>query len=327
MLRSRSFGAACLAAAAHGSPPIIEHAYAQPADYPTQRITMVVAFAAGGSTDAAARIIGEKLHERWGQPVVVENRLGAAGNIGAALVARAAPDGYTLLLTASGVVINQALYESPGYSIKDLQPIALPAINSSLLAVNPDNPAHTLREFLDAHREKSFVYGTSGVGSGAHITAAYLFQNLAKVEAILTPFQGGAPALTALLGNHIDLVSTAVPDAAALVQEGKLRALAVSGEARSEVLPDVPTFGEAGFPGFAVYGWGGLFVPAKTDGRIAEKLNQAVNDILAMPDVKQRLDAVGFTPNRESLADTDKRLATDLDKWRVMVQALGMKIK
>jgi tripartite-type tricarboxylate transporter receptor subunit TctC len=300
---------------------------AQTPDYPTQRITIVVAFAPGGSVDAAARIIAEKLHERWNEPVVVENRLGAAGNIAAAAVSHAAPDGYTLLMTASGVAINQALYENPGYSIKDLQPIVLPAVNSSLLAVNADNPAHGLKEFFDQHREKGFVYGTSGVGSGAHITAAYLFQELAKVQTVLTPFQGGAPALTAVMGNHIDLASVAVPDAAALIQQGKLRALAVSGAERSEALPDVPTFSESGFPGFVTYGWTALLLPAKADTRIAEKLNAAINDILAQPDVKTRLDAVGFTVNRESLADTTKRLDADLDKWRMMVAALGMKIK
>jgi tripartite-type tricarboxylate transporter receptor subunit TctC len=302
-------------------------ARAQAIDYPTRRITIVVAFAPGGSVDASARIFAEKLNERWGQPVVVENRLGAAGNIAAAVVSHAAPDGYTLLMTASGVVINQSLYEAPGYSIKDLRPIALPAVNGSLLAVHPDNPSRTLQDFIAAHRTQSFVYGTSGVGSAAHITAAYLFQDLAKVQAILTPFQGGAPALTALMGNHIDLVSTAVPDAAALVQQGKLRALAVSGAERAEALPDVPTFIEAGFPGFAVQGWTGLFAPARTDARIAAMLNAAINDILAMPDVKARLDAQGFTPNREPLDATVHRLDADLEKWRVMVGALGMKIR
>jgi tripartite-type tricarboxylate transporter receptor subunit TctC len=316
----RSLAAAALIA-------VVGAGAARSQDYPTQRITIVVAFAPGGSVDAAGRIIADKLHERWGQPVVVENRLGAAGNIAAAAVARAAPDGYTLLLTASGIAINQTAYENPGYSIKDFRPIAFPAVNSSLLAINPDNPARTLKEFLDAYRTKSFVYGTSGVGSGAHITAAYLFKELAKVDAILTPYQGGAPAITALLGNHIDLISVAVPDAAAQVQQGKLRALAVSGAARSEALPDVPTFGEAGFPGFAAYGWTALLVPAKTSPQIAEKHNAAVNDILAMPDVRQRLDAVGFTPNRQSLAETAERLNVDLEKWKVMVEAIGLKIK
>jgi tripartite-type tricarboxylate transporter receptor subunit TctC len=322
-------GSRCRAAAllVLASVAMTDAARAQAIDYPTRRITIVVAFAAGGSVDASARIFAEKLNERWGQPVVVENRLGAAGNIAAAQVSHAAPDGYTLLMTASGVVINQSLYEAPGYSINDLQAIALPAVNGSLLAVNSDNLSRTLQEFIVAHRTQSFTYGTSGVGSAAHITAAYLFQDLAKVPGILTPFQGGAPALTALMGNHIDLVSTAVPDAAALIQQGKLRALAVSGAERAQALPDVPTFIESGFPGFAVQGWTGLFAPARTDPRIAEMLNAAINDILAMPDVKARLDASGFTANREPLAETRRRLDADLEKWRVMVGALGMKIK
>jgi tripartite-type tricarboxylate transporter receptor subunit TctC len=296
-------------------------------DYPTQRITIICGFAAGGSVDAAGRIIADKLHERWGVPVVVESRLGAAGNIAAAAVARAAPDGATLLMTASGVAINQSLYENPGYSINDLRPISFPAVNSSIIAVNPDNPARTLMEFFDAHRGKSFVYGTAGVGSGAQITAAYLFKELAKVEAVLTPYQGGAPAATALMGNHIDLISVAVPDIATLVQAGKLRALGVSGAVRSEALPDVPTYSEAGFPGFVVYGWTALLAPAKTSDAIAEKLNAAVNEILDMPDVKQKLDNVGFTPNRQPLAETTKRLDVDLAAWSRMVGALGLKIK
>jgi tripartite-type tricarboxylate transporter receptor subunit TctC len=302
-------------------------AHAQPIDYPTQRITIVVAFAPGGSVDATGRIIAEKLQQRWGQPVVVENRLGAAGNIAAAAVARAAPDGATLLLTASGIAINQSLYENPGYAIADLRPIVFPAVNSSLIAVNPDNPSRTLKAFLDAHRTRSFVYGTSGVGSGAHITAAYLFRELARIDAILTPYQGGAPAITALLGNHIDLISVAVPDAAAQVQQGKLRGLAVSGGARSDALPEVPTFSEAGFPGFAAYGWTGLFAPAHTNPQVLEKLNVAVNEILATPDVRDKLDAVGFSPNRQNLAETAERLAGDLAKWKLMVEAIGLKIK
>src|SRR5712691_3035744 len=146
-------------------------AQSQPLDYPSQRITIVVGFAAGGSVDAIARVIAEKLQERWGRPVIVENRTGASGNLAAAAVARAYPDGYTLLFTATGVAINQTLYESPGYAIKDLLPISFAAVNATVLAVNPKNPARTLQEFFAAQAGKSFVFGTSGIGSGAHITA------------------------------------------------------------------------------------------------------------------------------------------------------------
>jgi tripartite-type tricarboxylate transporter receptor subunit TctC len=296
-------------------------------DYPARRITIVCAFAAGGSVDAAARIIAEKLRERWGIPVIVENRLGAAGNIAASAVARAAPDGGTLLLTASGVAINQSLYANPGYSIKELRPLSFPAVNSSVIAINPDSPARTLQQFFDAHRAKGFVYGASGVGSGAQITAAYMFKELAKVDAVLTPYQGGAPAATALMGKHIDLISVAVPDIATLVQTGKLRALGVSGAERSEALPDVPTYSEAGFPGYVVYGWTAVMAPAAVSDDLAERLNAAINDILAMVDVKQKLEAVGFVPNRQSLPDTEKRLVVDVASWAKMVRALGLQIK
>jgi tripartite-type tricarboxylate transporter receptor subunit TctC len=302
-------------------------ASAQPLDYPAQRMTIVVGFAAGGSVDAIARVIAEKLQERWGRPVVVENRTGATGNLAAAAVARAAPDGYTLLFTATGVAINQSLYESPGFAIKDLAPISFAAVNTVVLAVNPKNPAHTLKAFLDAQAGKSFVFGTAGVGSGAHITAEYFFKVVAKVDAIHTPYQSGAQAATALIGNHIDLISVAQPDAAAQAQQGVLRALAVSGTRRSEALPDVPTFEEAGFPGFAASGWIAMLVPARTSPEIAGKLNAAVNEILQRPDVRQRLDAVGFTPNTQSLDAAAAFLRMELDNWSRMVKAIGLTIR
>ena len=297
------------------------------ADYPAQRITIVAGFAAGGSVDAIARVIAEKLQERWGRPVVVENRTGATGNLAAAVVARAAPDGYTLLFTATGVAINQSLYESPGYAIGDLTPISFTAVNATVLAVNPGNPARTLQEFLVGHAGRSFTFGTAGVGSGAHITAEYLFKVLAKADAIHTPYQSGAQAATALIGNHIDLISVAQPDAAPLARQGQLRALAVSGARRSEALPEVPTLGEAGFPDFSASGWIALLVPAKTSPEIAAKLNAAVNEILQRPDVRQRLEAVGFSPNTQSLDAAAGFLRGELDRWSRMVKSIGLTIR
>jgi tripartite-type tricarboxylate transporter receptor subunit TctC len=300
-------------------------ARAQTPDYPTQRITIVAGFAAGGSVDAIARVIAEKLQERWARPVVVENRTGATGNLAAAAVARANPDGHTLLFTATGVAINQSLYENPGFSIKDLTPISFSAVNTVVFAVNPANPARTLQQFVRSG--KSFVFGTAGTGSGAHITAEYFFKVLAKVDAVHTPYQSGAQAATALLGGHIDLISVAQPDAAAHVRQGTLRALAVSGARRSAALPDVPTFDEAGFSGFSASGWIAMFVPAKTSPEIASKLNAAVNDILQTPDVRQRLDAVGFSPNTQSLDGAADFLRLELDNWGRMVKAIGLTIR
>jgi tripartite-type tricarboxylate transporter receptor subunit TctC len=296
-------------------------------DYPAQRITIVAGFAAGGSVDGIARVIAQMLQQRWGRPVVVENRTGATGNLAAAAVARAAPDGYTLLLTATGVAINQTLYESPGYAIGDLVPISFAAVNATVLAVNAGNPARTLQEFLAAHAGASFTFGTAGVGSGAHITAEYLFKVLAKADAIHTPYQSGAQAATALIGGHIDLISVAQPDAAALARQGALRALALSAARRSQALPEVPTLGEAGFPGFSASGWIALLVPARTSPEIAAKLNAAVNEILQRDDVKQRLETAGFTPNTQSHAAAAGFLRSELDSWSRMVKAIGLTIR
>ena len=296
-------------------------------DYPAQRITIIVGFAAGGPVDVIARIIAESLQKRWNQAVVVENRAGAGGNLAAALVSKANADGYTLLFTATGVAINQSLYDNPGYSIRDLAPISFTATNSLLFAVHPSNPARNFADFVRDHRTNSFTFGTAGVGSGAHITAEYVFRVLTKIEAIHTPYQGSPQAVSALLGNHIDLVTVPFPDAVKHVQQGSLRALALSGNARSEALADVPTFPEAGIPNFSSYGWIALFAPGRIEPAIASKLNAAVNDILDLPDVKARLDALGFVPNRQSLPDTAARLDRELANWAEMVGAIGLKMR
>ena len=301
--------------------------FANADDFPTQRITVQVGFAAGGPVDVIARIVADGLQKRWKEPVVVENRAGAGGNLAAAMVAKASPDGHALLFTATGVVINQSLYDNPGYSIKDLAPISIAATNSLVFAVNPGNPARTFADFIASHRAKSFTFGTAGVGSGAHITAEYVFRVVSKVEAIHTPYQGAPQAVSALLGNHIDLVTVPFPDVVKHVQQGGLRALAISGIARSEALPDVPTFAEADIPRFSSHGWIGLFAPAKTGSAVADKLNAAVNGILDLPDVKARLDALGFVANRQSLAETGARVEAELENWRRMVSATGLKIR
>jgi tripartite-type tricarboxylate transporter receptor subunit TctC len=314
-------GAAMLLAA------LSDFAHAQPADYPSQRINIVVGFAAGGPVDVIARIIADGLQRRWGQPVVVENRAGAGGNLAAAFVSKANADGHTLLFTATGIVINQSLYDNPGYSIRDLAPISIAAGNSLLFAVHPSNPARTLADFVAVHKTNSFTFGTAGVGSGVHITAEYFFKVLAKVDSIHTPYQGSPPAVSALLGNHINLVTVPQPDAAPQVRQGNLRALALSGARRSEVLPEVPTFGEQGYAGFVSQGWIGFFAPSKTHSAIVEKLNAAVNDILQTQETKSRLDAVGFVANRQSLPDTLSRVDQELANWAKMVDAIGLKIR
>jgi tripartite-type tricarboxylate transporter receptor subunit TctC len=295
-------------------------------DFPARRVTLVVGFSAGGPVDLVARVFADRLSQRWGVPVTVENRTGAGGNIAAALVAKAAPDGHTILLTATGVAINQSLMASPGFAIAELTPIAFPSISSITLAVNPDNAATTLKQFVAAHQARNFTFGTAGIGSGAHLTAEYLFKALAKVEAIHTPFQGAPQASNALLGGHIDLISVASSDATPLIQHGQLRGLAVSGEARSSLVPDVPTLREQGFD-LVTHGWVVAMVPAQTPTAVAETLNAAFNDIAQEPEVRRRLMNSELNPRRPSLAEAAQFLQSELATWSRMVGAIGLKLK
>jgi len=295
-------------------------------DFPTRRVTLIVAFSAGGPVDVVARVFADRLTQRWAVPVTVENRTGAGGNIAAALVAKAPPDGYTILFTATGVAINQSLMASPGFAIADLAPIAFPSVSSITLAVNPDNAAATLAQFVAAHRTQSFTFGTAGIGSGAHLTAEYVFKALAKIEAIHTPFQGAPQASNALLGNHIDLISVASSDAVPLIQQGRLRGLGVSGEARSGVMPEVPTLREQGFD-LVTHGWVTVMVPAKTPAAVAEALSAAFNDVIQDADVRHRLVNSELNPRRQSLAEAQAFLRAELANWNRMVGAIGLQLK
>jgi tripartite-type tricarboxylate transporter receptor subunit TctC len=316
----RLFAMAALAATILAAAPV------QAAEFPARRVTLVVAFSAGGPVDVVARVFADRLSQRWGVPVTVENRTGGGGNIAAALVAKAAPDGTTILLTATGVAINQTLMANPGFAIAELAPIAFPSLSSITLAVNADNPAATLKAFVAAHQTQSFTFGTAGIGSGAHLTAEYLFKALAKIEAIHTPFQGAPQASNALLGNHIDLISVASSDATPLVQQGRLRGLGVSGEARSHVMPQVPTLREQGFD-LVTHGWVTVMVPAKTPAAIAAALNAAFNDVTQDPDVRHRLVNSELNPQRQSLAEAAQFLRSELATWSRMVEAIGLKLR
>ncbi len=293
-------------------------------DFPASRITVVVAFSAGGPVDVVARVFADRLSQRWGVPVTVENRTGAGGNIAAAIVARAAPDGYTLLFTATGVAINQSLSANPGFAIADLMPILVPTLSTTTLAVNPDNPAQTLAAFIAAHKSDGFTFGTAGIGSAAHITAEYLFKTLARIDAIHTPFPGAPQAGTALLGNHIDLISVASSDAVPLIQQGRLRGLGLSGEVRSDATPAVPTLREQGFD-LVSHGWVIAMAPAKTPAAIAEKLNAALNDIAQDTQVRRQLANADLLPRRQSLAEAAEFLRGELANWSRMVGAIGLK--
>ena len=236
---------------------------AQP--YPARDITFIVAFAPGGVADTLARLVGKGLGEKLGRTVVVENRGGAGGNIAAASVARAAPDGYTLLVTTTAVAINETLRPNKGFAASDLKTIAIVASSPEAFVTGPANPAANLADFLKNAKGKSVTFASAGVGSGSHIAAEYFFKEIAKVNAVHVPFQGGAPAIAATIGNQVDLMATTLGGgAAAQIAHGKLKGLGVASAKRAAVTPNVPTYGRPATR-FDASSWVGVFAPAGTN--------------------------------------------------------------
>jgi tripartite-type tricarboxylate transporter receptor subunit TctC len=296
--------------------------------YPSNKITLVVAFAAGGVADTLARMVGQGLSERLHQPVVVENRGGAGGNIAAGVVAHATADGYTLLVTTTAIAINETLRETKTFAAGDFKTVAIVASSPEALVTSPSNPANNLADFVKAAKGKTINFGSAGVGSGSHIEAEYFFKKIAGIEATHVPFQGGAPAINATLGNQIDLLATTLGGgAAAQVAAGKLKGLGIAADKRASVTPNVPTYAEAGFPGFFAASWVGFFAPAKTDPQIIATLNTANNDTIKNPDVQQKLATIGFDPIQGSPAQAETMFKAEVTKWGEMVKALNLTIK
>jgi len=298
--------------------------------YPSNKITLVVAFAPGGVADTLARLVGQGLQERLHQTVVVENRGGAGGNIAAAAVARAAPDGYTLLVTTTALAINETLRANKPFSASDFTTVAITASSPESLLTSPANPAKTLGELVKSAKAsgKPITFGSAGVGSGSHIEAEYFFKEIAKIPATHVPFQGGAPAINATLGNQIDLLATTLGGgAAAQVKAGKLKGLGLASDKRAAVTPDIPTYAEQGFLPFSAASWVGVFAPAKTDAKIVATLNAAINETIKSPQVQNRLTAIGFDPITGSPAEAEAMFKAEVAKWGKMVKTLNLSVK
>jgi tripartite-type tricarboxylate transporter receptor subunit TctC len=296
--------------------------------YPARDITFVVAFAPGGVADTVARLVGQGLSAKLGRTVVVENRGGAGGNIAAAAVARANADGYTLLVTTTALAINETLRANKGFAATDFKSVAIVASSPESLVTSASNPAHNLAEFLTAAKTDTINYGTAGVGSGSHIAAEYFFSKIAHIKAQHIPFQGGAPAMNATIGNQIDLLATTLGGgAAAQIGAGKLKGLGVASAKRASVVPNVPTYAEAGFPKFEASSWVGIFAPAKTDPAIVAKLNEAVEDVMKDPKLMGKLTSIGFDPMRNSQSEAESYFRSEVGTWGKMVKALGLSIK
>jgi tripartite-type tricarboxylate transporter receptor subunit TctC len=237
---------------------------AQP--YPVKRVRFLVPFAPAGPSDIVARVLSQKLSAAWGQPVIVENRAGASGNIGTAMAAKATPDGYTALVTTSAFAVNPSLWKEPGYSVDDFVPVINVASSPNILVTNADG-FRTLQEAISRAKAKPITYGSAGSGTTPHLSAEYLFKVLAKVNATHVPYKGAGPALAAAVSGEVDLVSVTISAATPLVKSGRLRGLAVTSSTRVAALPEVPAVREAGFAGFDDYTWVGVFAKGHPPNR------------------------------------------------------------
>ncbi len=298
---------------------------------PSAKITMIVAFAPGGVADTLARLVAQGLGDRLHQRIVVENRSGAGGNIAASYVARSTPDGTTLLATTTALAINETLFANKDYSTNDFKTVAIAASSPEALVTGPNSPAKSFTDLIKSAQQKDAKpvnLAIPGVGTGSDIEAEYFFKFLAKVPAQPIPFQGGAPAINATIGNQVDLMATTLGGgAAAQINGGKLKGLAVAADKRAAVTPNIPTYAELGYPGFTAASWVGFFAPAKTDPKILATLNAAINDVVKAPDVQKKLTDMGFDPITGSQADADAMFAAEVKKWGGMVKALGLSIK
>jgi tripartite-type tricarboxylate transporter receptor subunit TctC len=298
---------------------------AQP--YPSKPIRLVVAFPPGGPTDIIARLLGPKMGETLGQPVVVENRVGAGGNVPTAQVAKSPADGHTLLLHSSAYAVNPSLFANAGYDPeKDFVPIAIIAAQPNLILVHADFPARSLAELLALAKKQPLAYASPSSGTTPHLTAENLFKVRAKVDITHVPFKGGGPAAAAVLGGQPPIGAMATGGQMANIKAGKLRVLAVSSSRRLAELPDVPTLGELGFTGMEDYTWIGMFAPAGTPADIAQRLNSAVLDALRNPEIRERLAGLAFEITAAPLRETAAYVKTEVVKWAKVVRDTGARV-
>jgi tripartite-type tricarboxylate transporter receptor subunit TctC len=299
-------------------------------DYPSRLVRLVVPQAAGGGTDTFARAIGQKLAERWGQPVVIENKAGAGGVVGTDFVAKSAPDGYTLLVTYEGSqAINQSLYEKlPFDSLKDFTPIATIAVTPFILIVGPRVEEKALKEFISFARANPdrLSYGSAGNGSVNHLLGEML-KTEADIRIVHVPYKGASAAIGDVMGGHVDAAFASVPSVISSVQSNVVRALAVSSAKRIAVAPDIPTVAEAaGFEKFDVNPWWGILAPVGLSPVIAGKLSADIGEILKTPEMVEILAKQGATPLITSPEAFRALLAQDIEKWRKVVKASGATI-
>jgi len=302
---------------------------ASAADYPDRNVRVLVPFAQGGPTDVIARVFAQKLSESLGHSFYVENLAGAGGNIGTAQAARAPADGYTILVVSTGFMVNPSLYAKVPYDpLKDFTPLTLAAVSPNVIFVNPSLPVKTLKELIDLVKANpgKYAYAQPAMGSTPHLSAELLKQTFG-LDLVMVPFTSAGLAVNAVLADQPPIGFTALPPTIGLINQGKLRGLAVEAVKRAPTLPDVPTIAEAGVPGQEADTLTGFVLPAGTPPAIVEKLHSEMVKIGAMPEIRERLEKIGFNPVINTPAEFGARIKAEMEKWAKVVHAANLRIE
>ncbi len=298
-------------------------------NYPVRTVRIVVPYAAGGNTDIVARMVAQHLSTAWGQQVIVDNRPGGATNIGSEMVARAQPDGHTLLMGGASNAINMTLFRKPPYdTLKDFSPIVLCTVGANLLSVHPSIPVKNLRELMALARARpgQLNFASSGIGSSNHM-AGELFKLMAKINIAHVPYKGNTPALADLVGGHVEMGFAGITAQIPLMDSGRLRGIAVSSKERFPAIPNIPTFNESGLPGYESSTWFGLLAPAGTSPEIVRKVNADVAKILARKDIRDKLAADGQVPGGGSIDSFAKFLRDEIAKYARVIKAASVSLQ
>jgi len=313
----RWIAAAALAGAAAG---------AAGQNFPAKPVTTVVGFEPGGGTDTTARIVAPTLSELLGQQVVVENRAGAGGNIAVDYVAKAAPDGYTLVLANVGALaVNPHILRTPYDPLRDLAPVSMAVVFPNVLVVQPDLPVKSVQDYVKLAREKPGVtYASSGIGGAGHL-AGELLKEMAKIDIVHVPYKGGGPAMQGFLGRQVDSFFATPISSISQIRSGKARAIATTGAKRDKLMPDVPTVAESGFPGYEALNWYGYLAPAKTPKEIIERLSRDIAKALADPKVLAALNKTGVEPLAMTPDEFGRYIQREYDSWGKVVREAGIK--
>lgn len=316
-MRSRTGWACCILFA------LFAAGVASAADYPTRAIRYVVAFAPGGVNDILARIIGQKLNESWGQAVVVDNRPGAGGNVGAELVAKSTPDGYTILNISTAHAISQTLYSKLNYSLeRDLTGVVLLGGSPLIMAIHPSLPAKNVAELVAWAKSNRLIYASGGVGVISHLSME-MFKHATKIDATHVPYKGAGPGMADLIGGQVHVMANAIPELFPHAKGGRLRIIGIMAEHRHPFMPDVPTFPEQGYKDFVMSNWVAIVAPAGTPREVIRTLNGEVNRILKQPDVLAKLKEQGFDPFGGTPDDINRLIKAEIERFGVAVKASG----